>query len=284
MTQKIETEKFYQEKVNQAIDYIHSNILEDISIGKIAEECSLSKYHFHRIFKAYTNESPGQYIKRTRIERAARLMDNPNLSIEEIGYMVGYNVPSSFTKAFNQIYGISPTKYRNSKQIKITMNITENDKLNISYEIKTLPTCKLAYTRAKGWYSEINYSKIIPKLYKTAILHFSIPLRYPPMSIYINDPNTTEKENLLTDVGIFVSKEFNGKNDVNCRKFEGGKFLSTTYIGPYSSLSQAYDCVYKHLTQQGLIVRDAPPMEMYWSDPNKTPQDEQKTEILIPIE
>ena len=291
MTLRTETEKFYQEIVNTAIDYIHHNIDQEINLSHLADVCHCSKYHFHRIFKAYTGETVGGYIIRARMEHAARLLQNHSLTVEEIAYMVGYNVPSSFTKAFKQAYSVSPSEYKTKNNIYININSKTNmieqkqtEAIDICYEIKELPQCYLAYVRTTGHYSEIDYKRIIPKLYRTILLRFVKPLRPDPASIYINDPFCAEKDDLITDIALLVTKEFKPKGEVGCRMFEGGRYVSAIYTGPYNKLNFAYDNVYKYLAANNLIIRNTFPMEFYMNDPKKVSPGKLKTEILIPIE
>lgn len=62
--------------------------------------------------RAFLREPIGTYIIRTRVETAARLLRYSDMSIGDIAYRIGYNVPSSLSKVFRQFYGISPNDYR----------------------------------------------------------------------------------------------------------------------------------------------------------------------------
>ena len=65
----------YIERINKVIDYIELNLANDIQLDDLAQIACLSKFHFHRIFYSFTNESLYSFVTRLRTERsAARLM------------------------------------------------------------------------------------------------------------------------------------------------------------------------------------------------------------------
>ncbi|MDR3226182.1 MAG: helix-turn-helix transcriptional regulator [Prevotellaceae bacterium] len=66
--------------------------------------------------KAYLGEAVGTFIVRMRVETAAKLLRYTNMSISDIAYQVGYDVPSSLSKTFKMFYNISPNEYRNNKK------------------------------------------------------------------------------------------------------------------------------------------------------------------------
>ena len=62
----------YQLRINKVTDYIHQNIDQPLSLQKMAGIACFSPFHFHRVFTILTGETPTDYIKRTRIEKAGR--------------------------------------------------------------------------------------------------------------------------------------------------------------------------------------------------------------------
>ena len=74
--------------------------------------CSMSKFHFLRVFRSITGASPIEYRNRIRIEHAKALLSDTFLTVSEIGSRVGYASPSYFSDAFKKEVGISPKEYR----------------------------------------------------------------------------------------------------------------------------------------------------------------------------
>jgi AraC-like DNA-binding protein len=69
----------------------------------------------HRKLKALTGQSTSEFLRSQRLKAAILLIKQEKHSISEIGYAVGFNDPSYFTKCFKQEYGISPSDYLKQK-------------------------------------------------------------------------------------------------------------------------------------------------------------------------
>ncbi len=102
MQQKTSTREDYSKRINIIIEYINNHLTDDIDLEILAGIANFSPYHFHRIFKAFLGEPVGAFITRMKIEAAARLLRYSDMPVQEIAYKVGYDVPSSLSKAFGK--------------------------------------------------------------------------------------------------------------------------------------------------------------------------------------
>jgi len=100
--------------VRRAIDYIHDHIGEGLDLSSISRAAGLSAFHFARLFKAATGDSPFRFVTRTRMKRAKELLRKTRLPISEIGERVGYQKPSNFSTRFRAVVGCPPDAYRKS--------------------------------------------------------------------------------------------------------------------------------------------------------------------------
>lgn len=85
----------------------------DFGVPQLQDEMGMSKNQLHRKTKALTNEAPGELIRNFRLKRAAQLIVQKADTISQIGYAVGFNNPSYFTKCFKKLFGVSPSAYPN---------------------------------------------------------------------------------------------------------------------------------------------------------------------------
>lgn len=93
--------------------YIEENIDSQISLDSIAEHFAISQSHLSKLFKDYSTQSFGEYLKRLKIEQAAKLLSYPGkLSISEIAASLGYYTPSYFSRIFKEVYGMTPAQYQ----------------------------------------------------------------------------------------------------------------------------------------------------------------------------
>ena len=119
MKKVLTTEENYRQHIEFVMQYITDNLDSEIDMQTLSSVSGFSSFHLHRIIKAYTGESIGAFIVRKRVETAAKLLLYSDMSVSDIAYRVGYNVPTSLNKSFVKHYGISPTQYRHSRRPKI---------------------------------------------------------------------------------------------------------------------------------------------------------------------
>src|SRR6266478_6610749 len=99
-------------KLRRASEYIHENMAGDISFRDVARHVQMSPYHFARMFKQSTGQSPHNYIVRCRIERAKTLLVEAKLPISDVAFEVGYKSQSHFTTCFGRLAGVTPAAFR----------------------------------------------------------------------------------------------------------------------------------------------------------------------------
>jgi AraC family transcriptional regulator len=104
-------------KLRRAVEYVQENMVEDISFRDVAAHLRMSAYHFARMFKQSTGESPHRYIVRCRIERAKALLSEAKLPISDVAFEVGYRSQSHFTTCFGRLTGVTPGAFRAGKSI-----------------------------------------------------------------------------------------------------------------------------------------------------------------------
>lgn len=92
--------------------YIEQHLAEPISLAALAQLVHLSSYYFCRAFKQSFGIPPHRYHISRRIERAKELLGDPEQSVTDIGLALGFSETSSFSAAFRQTTGITPTQYR----------------------------------------------------------------------------------------------------------------------------------------------------------------------------
>ena len=103
--------------IKEALNYIEQNFQNDISVENIASFCGLNRTYFGRIFKETVGKSPQQFLLSYRMAKAAELPKLTELSISDIGNAVGYPNQLHFSRAFKNVYGVSPREWRNKNQM-----------------------------------------------------------------------------------------------------------------------------------------------------------------------
>lgn len=107
-----ETDMDRKRLVDQSIEYIMQHLDGDLSLNTIASRFYISKYHFSRIFKEETGESPYAFIKRCKLDQSAvDIKLNPEKTITDIGLDYGYS-SSNYSSAFKKQRHISPAMFK----------------------------------------------------------------------------------------------------------------------------------------------------------------------------
>ncbi|MBP3423344.1 MAG: AraC family transcriptional regulator [Clostridia bacterium] len=94
-------------------DFINENLAQKLTLEDLAQQCFYNPSYFSRAFKQKFGVSPMEYITRERVSIAASLLlSSPTLSMEEIAERCGFGDKSSLYRAFEKVYGCSPSEYR----------------------------------------------------------------------------------------------------------------------------------------------------------------------------
>ena len=103
--------------IERVMDTIYRNLKDSsLSVDMIADEVGMSRVHLHRKMKEIIGQTPHDFIRQLRLERAARLLASGDTTITEVVYACGFTNTASFSTIFKNVYGLSPTEYMAEKQ------------------------------------------------------------------------------------------------------------------------------------------------------------------------
>jgi AraC-like DNA-binding protein len=93
--------------------WVDENSHEPIDLDRIARASGLSAFHFLRLFASVLGVTPHQYLVRSRLRHAARLLaDDDQRSITDVALDVGFGDVSNFVRTFHRAAGVSPRRFR----------------------------------------------------------------------------------------------------------------------------------------------------------------------------
>ncbi len=109
---RLTTTATYVERVNRAIDHVVTHLHEPLRLRRISRVALLSPFHFHRVFQALVGETPGDFVKRLRLEKALGLMARSRApSLTSIALACGFASSSDFSRCFKQRFEVPPSAF-----------------------------------------------------------------------------------------------------------------------------------------------------------------------------
>ncbi|MDE8672638.1 MULTISPECIES: AraC family transcriptional regulator [Priestia] len=100
--------------MNRALDYIEENLTNDIDFREVARLALCSEYHFKRMFSFLAGITLSEYIRRRRLTLAAFELKDSNIKVIDVAIKYNYSSPDSFTRAFQNLHGITPSEAKKS--------------------------------------------------------------------------------------------------------------------------------------------------------------------------
>lgn len=96
--------------VARALDRIHADYRESMTVDELAQENAMSVSSFHRAFKRVTGDSPLQYLKKIRLDKAKSLLVYDKMRVNNVAFEVGYESPSQFSREFKRYFKVPPSE------------------------------------------------------------------------------------------------------------------------------------------------------------------------------
>jgi AraC family transcriptional regulator len=301
----------YISRINKVMDYVDKHIDGALNLDILAGIAHFSPYHFHRIFTVLTGETPGSYVQRIRVEKAARFLKNDEqLSIGEIAYACGFGSVSLFSRLFRAYFGITAKEFRQQEKavflidgLRYSKNgqlISKNMKQEFDFDaqlctvklnnlifmdtkvvIKEMPEMKVAYIRHTGQYDQIG--KAFEKLMKWAgprgLLNFP---ETKTLTVYQDDPSITAIEKVRQDACITLNGDVKVEGEIGKATIPAGKCAVARFQIDLKGFEKAWSTVWLWVTESG-YQPCGNPYELYYSSPEDAAHGKFDLEICIPV-
>lgn len=97
--------------LSRVLDYMHAYTSGSLTLARLAEVAGVSRFHFARMFRRSTGESPMAYFERTRVLRAQELIRSRSHTLAEVAAALGYADQAHFTRRFRRAVGCTPAVF-----------------------------------------------------------------------------------------------------------------------------------------------------------------------------
>lgn len=253
--------------VNESLAYIYKHIDTNITLDELARLNSVSKYHFHRIFKEETGENLFERIRSIRLQKAANLLiSNKYSSISEIAQMCGYSSHSPFIKAFKNRFTFTPTQWKNGEYINYSKNnLTLNEQINDDF-YRLEPIIKMATKRVCAYIRHKGYDKSVAKTW-ARLMAFSYEKKLDnriQIGIFHDNPIITPYTDCNYVAAIEVDKAFMPINSISKFEIEESLCAIFHYEGIFGDVTKLMVYIYNYwLPNSGYEAKTMPAYTIY---------------------
>ncbi|MEM7800907.1 MAG: AraC family transcriptional regulator [Chloroflexota bacterium] len=283
-------------RIKEIRTYIWNHSDEPLDREQIARVSGYSVVHLHRIFTAWTGESVSAYIRRVRMQKAAKKLMLGESDVTTIALDSGYETHAAFSKVFKAHFGVTPSAFKGIHRdgaghlmSRRTMLKVENRQMD-PQEIISFSDQKVLYARATevmtGPAFKTANIEASNRMVRYLERHGLFPCVKHMIAIYPDDagPGKEVRFDFGTIFEDGVEPELKDGDGLAYQTIPGGKWAKFEHVGSYDTLWHTWMEIYRDwLPNSNHELRNALPFEDYIDNPSKVPVEKLRTIIYIPI-
>ncbi len=288
----------YIKQIEKAIIFIENNLTEIIRVEDVASITGYSCYHFHKVFKAVLGENIGNYIRSRRLNCAAGELIYTDKRILDIALYYQFESQEAFTRAFKNVYKVSPGSYRKNRIDTIIgskREITSGYLQHIYKGVTLKPSlCQLEDKKIIGirfqttlkenklqeaW---VNFSNRVDEIKHSSSDASKYGICEVALDFNIEQFNENSKSSHF--IGVEVPSFDEIPYGMSRKTLKGGKYAVFTHRGRVDSLRMTYEYIWgTWLICSGVEIDQREDFELYNERFLGTDYEQSEIEIYIPI-
>lgn len=227
-------------RINAVIDSVRNDVAADHDLADLAARAHASPHHFHRRFRELTGETPLQFVRRSRLERAAYLMmASPDRTLTGIAHEVGFRDSTEFSRSFRRLHGIAPSKWDGRWH---TTDATDLDSPDV--RVVNRPALRLATVRARGIFGLDDLDESLSMLLDWMNERGLDPDRRQLFGMSFDNYETTPHAAVHYSFGLEVPDAIAASGEVHIRHLPAFTGASVSINGDLASIARAWDHIY----------------------------------------
>ncbi|MCW8471696.1 AraC family transcriptional regulator [Fluoribacter gormanii] len=277
----------YKYQLEKVIEFIGKHLDEKLDLAQLSKIACFSKYHFHRLFTAYTGLSLQQYIRWLRLKRAAhQLIVDKDKTIIEIAINAGFESHEAFTRVFKQACGLNPSEFRLQSNWDSWENtpyfLPKQGNIIMNVLIKDIPARRLAVFEHRG--SPATLGESVNKLIhwaKAQSMNLK-PKAGEAFGFAYDDPKVTDPEDFRFDLGITVPEQIKLEGYIIEKRLPAGRYAVAVHKGSRDAIGNTVYSLYRDwLPDSGEQLGDLPCIFCYYNFDHEVAETELLTECWL---
>jgi AraC family transcriptional regulator len=279
-------------RLARCIKHMLRTLDEPFDLDGLAAIACLSRYHFVRQFRGLTGESPERFQMRLRLQRAAWSLAHSTDGLTDIAASAGYAGADSFGRAFQRVYGVSPSTFRRLGSDPWLDSShwgywrpdhshlqTQGDAPMI--ELRPMPQMIFAAVRTVGPYNTVGPS--FDRILGWATSNGLMTANTRVLGLSWDDPGMVAPDQLRYDAAITIDRRVETPKDIHISALPALTWAMATHKGSFAHMGETFMKLGQELGQRpDLIQVPLCGMEIYLSGPD-TPEADLVTELGMPV-
>ncbi|MEZ8046435.1 GyrI-like domain-containing protein [Vibrio sp. 10N.237.312.C02] len=282
--------KHHERQIKKVCDFIDGNLDGEFSLEQLSSVAASSKYHFHRIFKAFMGISAMQYVLLARMKRASfRLAFESEYSVTDIAFEARFTSLEAFSRAFSRIFGQSPSQFRNQPEWRTWHSKYEYHPPITGESVKDVQVVdfekrEVALIEHKGS-PRLVYETVAKFINWRKSTGLSPINTSETFGIPHSDPNDTPDDEFQFDIcGLHGGEVLANAYGIKSGTIPSGRCAMAVHEGSHDSISNTmYHLYHKWLPDSGEELRDSPCFFRYLNFAHEVNECGLLTEIYLPI-
>lgn len=275
----------YYKRLEQAINFIETNLNEDFTLTDVSKNAFSSLSHFHRIFYFMTGYSLKEYIRARRLSCAAMELISTSKSILEIALHAQFENAETFNKAFKKMFYESPSEFRKQKKefnvvrkLHLQRNEVQALPQNMTLNFVFLPQQIVQGLKIHTTLENKQQTKDIPNFFMDVMQEKRLAaIRHNnAQKIFGIYSNMTDEEEFDFTLGLLVNENSTLQEPYSLHILPASQYACFTVRGDPSQLEAAWQYIYGiWMPNSGKDRQAGLDFEIYYPD---------KIEIYIPMQ
>jgi AraC family transcriptional regulator len=279
-----------QASIRKVLNFITHNLHEPCTLQQLSRVACFAPFHFHRIFRLATGLPVHDYVRRLRLEFSAYLLLFSTRPIIEIALRIGYQSNEAFTRAFQHMYGMSPSQFRaafsgggaaesaTETGCALTRNVAVEAR-TMGGECVAFRCCFGSYTEVRSWWTELRDQLLV--------LHLR-PEMLRAVGVVYDDPCCTEGSRIRYDACVVLPADLppvEGGRGLGLQVLPQRETAVLSHRGPAALTPQMFVRLSNTwaMRNPGRTLRRLPYYEVYHHFPFADGRDEVEVDVHVSL-